>query len=135
MGDAYGTNNAAGTGNEPGTPNAAIAVKTGMINVTNVNFGIERLPNSDNHTRSINQPAVNQLITLNGQGMNPPVLSGSDPEDCVSGCVSTTRTVIIDTVPSNSELYYNSVLVTNGQLINNFNPDSLTVKSDCGHHG
>ena len=128
MGDAYGTNNNAGTGNETGIPDGTIIVKTGMSNVTNVNFGIERLPNSDNHIKSINQPTVNQLITLNGQGLNPPVLSGSDPEDCVSGCVSTTRTVIIDTVPANSELYYKNSLVTNGQSFNNFNPDSLKVK-------
>ena len=128
VGDAYGTSNAAGTGNEPGTPNGAIAVRTAMTNVTNVDFGIERLPNTNNHVKSINQPTVNQLITLNGQGLNPPVLSGTDPEDCVSGCDITTRTVIIDTVPDNAELYYNSVMVTNGQTISNFKPDSLKVK-------
>ena len=128
VGDAYGTNNTAGTGNEPGTPDGAIAVRTAMTNVTNVNFGIQRLPGSDNHIKSINQPVVNQFIVLNGQGMNPPVLSGTDPEDCVSGCDITNRTVIIDTVPVNSELYYNSLLVTSGQTITNFRPDSLKIK-------
>ena len=128
VGDAYGINNGAGTGNETGTPDAAIAVRTEMDDVIDVDFGIQRLPESDNHIRSINQPTVNQLITLNGQGMNPPVLSGSDPEDCTLGCVSTGRTVIIDTVPSNSELYYNSALVTDGQMISNLDPDSLQVK-------
>lgn len=128
VGDSYGTNNAAGTGVESGTPNGSVAVNTGMSNVANVNFGIERVPNSTNHIRSINQPAVNQLIVLNGQGMNPPVLSGSDPEDCVTGCDINNRSVIIDTVPGNSELYYNSILVTNGQRINNFRPDSLRIR-------
>jgi hypothetical protein len=128
VGDSYGTNNGAGSGIEAGTPNSTIAISTGMSNVTNVNFGIERLPNTDNHTRSINQPNVNQLITLNGVGMNPPILSGSDPEDCTVGCTVIGRSVIIDTVPARSELYYNNVLVISGQTISNFDPNSLQVK-------
>jgi hypothetical protein len=123
VGDAYGVANVAGSGN-----NTAVAVKTAYINVTDVNFGIQRLPNSDNHITSINQPTVNQYITLNGQGMNPPVLSGLDPEDCSAGCVLTSRSVIIDTVPNNAELYYTGLLVTNAQMINNFNPDLLQVR-------
>jgi Bacterial Ig domain/Secretion system C-terminal sorting domain len=128
VGDAYGTNNGAGSGNKSGTPNVAIAVKTAATNVTNVNFGIQRLPDSDNKIRTINHPTLNQLITLDGAGMNPPVVSGSDPEDCTSGCVLTTRSVIIDQVPGNSEMYYNGVLVTSGQQFNNFNPSLLQIK-------
>ncbi|MGK2860925.1 MAG: T9SS type A sorting domain-containing protein, partial [Chitinophagaceae bacterium] len=128
VGDAFGTNNAAGTGVETGIPNASIAVRSGLVNVTNVDFGIERLPNSDNHIRSVNQPKVNQYITLNGQGLNPPILSGTDPEDCTVGCDLTGRRVIIDTVPNNSELYYNNALVSNGQVITNFNADLFQVK-------
>jgi hypothetical protein len=127
VGDAFGTNNAAGIGNETGTPDAMIAIKTNLANVTNVNFGIQRLPNSDSYLSSINHPSVNQLITLNG-GMNPPVLSGSDPEDCVSGCVLTSKSVTIDLVPVNAELYYNGALVVNGQAINNFNPALFNVR-------
>jgi hypothetical protein len=128
VGDSYGTNNGAGTGIKAGAASTSIAVNTGNSNVTNVNFGIEQVPNSDNYTRSINQPNVNTVITLNGTGMNPPVLSGTDPEDCASGCVMTTRSVIIDTVPARSELYYNNVLVANGQTINNFDANRLQLK-------
>lgn len=128
VGDAYGTNNVAGTGNESGTPNAAIAVKTGLTNVTNVNFGIERLPNSDDYIASINQPTLNEILTLNGAGMNPPVLSGSDPEDCTTGCILAAKNVIIDSVPANAQLYYNNALVTNGQLISNFNSNLFQIK-------
>jgi Bacterial Ig domain/Secretion system C-terminal sorting domain len=127
VGDAFGTNNLSGTGNEPGTPNTSIAVKSGITNVTNVNFGIQRLPNSDSYLTSINHPGINQLITLNG-GMNPPVLSGSDPEDCVSGCVLTTKSVTIDQVPVNAELYYNGSLVTNGFTITSFNPALFNLR-------
>ena len=73
-------------------------------------------------------PVVNQIITLNGQGLNPPVLSGSDPEDCNAGCGLTGKSVIIDTVPVNSEMYYQGALLTNGRLINNFDPNLLQVK-------
>jgi hypothetical protein len=127
VGDSYGLSNGAGIGNEPGTPNTSIDVKTALTSVTNVNFGIQRLPNSDSYLTSINHPGVNQLITLNG-GMNPPVLSGSDPEDCTSGCVLTTRSVTIDQVPTNSELYYNGALVVDGQTISSFNPSLFNLR-------
>jgi len=127
VGETYGTNNLAGTGNEAGTPNGSIKVTTGTSNVTNVDFGIQCLPNSDSYLSPVNQPAVNTVITLSG-GINPPVLSGSDPEDCTSGCVLSTKSVIIDLVPVNAELYYNSTLVTSGYAINNFNPTLLQVK-------
>jgi hypothetical protein len=97
------------------------------VNITNLNIGIERLPNSNNHTTTIAQPAVNSLVTLNG-GSNPPVLSGSDPEDCNSGCTLSGRSLIIDAVPTNSELYYMGTLVTAGQQINNLNPAQLQVR-------
>lgn len=127
VGDAYGTNNDDGTGNEPGTPNTSISVKTLLTSVPNVNFGIERLPTSDDHYASITHPTIGQVIPLNG-GVNPPVLSGSDAEDCNLGCTLSTRSVIIDTVPSNSDLYYNNVLLTDGQLISNFNPALFEIR-------
>ncbi len=64
-----------------------------------VDFGIQQLPKSDSYLSPVNQPSVNTVITLNG-GINPPVLSGSDPEDCTSGCVLSAKSVIIDVVAS-----------------------------------
>jgi hypothetical protein len=126
-GDAYGVNNLAGTGNKPGASDISIGVNTGILNVTNVNFGIERLPNSDNYTTTIPNPTLNQYITLNG-GANPPILTGSDPEDYPGGGVLTTETVVIDSIPNNAELYYNNILTSNGFTISNFNPSLLQVK-------
>jgi hypothetical protein len=128
VGECYGSGNEAGTGNKTGVPNASIAVTTGIIDVTNVNFGIQRLPETDSYLSSINQPRVNDIVTLNGLGMNPPILSGSDPEDCLSGCVLTTKAVTIDEIPVNAELYYDNILVYNGQTINNFNQNLFQVK-------
>jgi len=126
-GDNYGTNNGAGTGIKSGTPVVRIDVRTNATNVTNVNFGIERLPDSYPHLTSINHPYINQVITLDG-GMNPPVLTGIDPEDYPGGGVLTSRRVRIDTIPDNAELYYNGVLLTNGYTIASFNPSLLSVK-------
>lgn len=99
----------------------------GYTSVTNLDFGIEQIPGSVPFYVNIPQPVVGQFITLNG-GSNPPVLSGKDAEDCTAGCTLDVRTVVIDSVPANADLYYNGVLVTAGQLITNFNPDLLQVQ-------
>jgi hypothetical protein len=127
MGEEYGSNNGAGAGIESGLPDMSVPIRTSASHVNNVNLSIQRLPDSDNYNTAITHPYINQLITLNG-GVNPPVLSGLDPEDCTSGCLLTTRDVIFDTVPVNAELYYNNVLVTDGQTISNFNPSLLQIK-------
>ncbi|RYF45235.1 MAG: T9SS type A sorting domain-containing protein [Chitinophagaceae bacterium] len=128
VGESYGINNTAGTGPEAGISDAAIPVHSGLSNVTNVDFSVEMIPETDHYLRSVNQPRVNDMITMNGRGANPPILSGADPEDCLSGCNITGKTVIIDTVPSNSELYYNNALIVDGQVISNFNPDLFQIR-------
>lgn len=92
-----------------------------------LSISILPIPDTDDKTHNIPQPTVGQFITLNG-GSNPPNLSGSDPSDCPAGCLLSAKSVIIDIVPSNSELYYNGVLVTAGLQINNFNPSLLQIK-------
>ena len=42
-GEAYGTNNLAGTGIESGAPNSAVAVSTNLTNVTVANMGIQQV--------------------------------------------------------------------------------------------
>jgi hypothetical protein len=109
------------------TPGQIDAQLLGYTHSVNFDFGIEQLPNSDNHTTTISQPAISQYITLNG-GANPPALSGVDPEDCNAGCTLANKSVIIDAVPANSELYYMGILVINGQQINNLDPSQLQIK-------
>jgi hypothetical protein len=99
----------------------------GFVNVINLDFGIEQTPSADDYSTNIDQPSIGQFITLDG-GANPPVLSGSDPEDCNAGCTLPGNTVIIETVPANADLYYNGSLVTAGQQISNFNPTLLQVQ-------
>ncbi len=125
--DGFGINNIAGTGIKPGVAKGIVSVTTAATNITGVNFGIERLPSSDNYRTTISQPAMNSFLTLNG-GVNPPVLSGADPEDYVAGGVLSNRTVIIDSIPANAELYYNNSLVAKGLKVSSFSPDLLQVK-------
>ena len=99
----------------------------GFSNAANMNFGIEKLPNSDAYYIHIKPPVVGQFITLNG-GTNPPILSGKDAEDCVTYCTLEGRTVSIDSIPLNASLWYNGSLVTSGQVINNFDASQFKVE-------
>ena len=126
-GDAYGTNNGAGTGNKASIPNCSVVVKTGLVNVTNVNFGCEQLPNSDDKSASYPINVPGWLYAL-------PSLSGTDPED---GILSTGKKYKITSLPPNAVLYYNSVSVVLNQVISSFDPtlfkidpaDNITVTS------
>ena len=119
-GDAYGTNNGAGTGNETGTPNCSIKVITGLLNVTGVNFGCERLPDSDDKSASYS-------INLPGQLYMLPSLSGTDPEDGILGTGNTYR---ITSLPPNAVLYYNGFSVVLNQVITSFDPTLFKIDPD-----
>lgn len=109
------------------TPNSEIVINTNNSSITVQNLGLERLPNTSNLNYIISIPTIGQSITLNG-GVNPPILSGIDPEDQpVSGALSG-KSIQISTVPANSELYYNGILVTTGQIIPNFNANLFAIK-------
>ncbi len=121
-------------GNTPGNDgtvngkSADVVVAAGDIKVE-VNFGIERVPNSDPYTTGITTPALNSVITLNPSNPSPlPVLSGSDPEDQpISGSLAN-KAVQITTLPTNSQLLYNGIPVIAGQIIPSYNPALLQIK-------
>jgi hypothetical protein len=100
---------------------------TGSSNMTGVDFGIEQLPNSVDQSYTIAVPVLNSFKTLNGTGTvaSPGPLKGSDPED---GILGSGKTVVITQVPSNEQLYYNGVLVTNNTTISNYDPSKLSMK-------
>ncbi len=109
------------------TPGVIDAQSFGFTNTINFDYGIEQLPNSNNLAFTIPQPLIGQTITLNGAGPNPPPLMGSDPEDYPGGGTLSGKSVRITTIPANTDLKYNGVLVTAGQLINNYDPNLLTI--------
>ncbi len=124
-GDAYGVNNAAGTGIKSGAATCIITVTTAAVNVTAVNFGIERLPDSDDKTLTYarNDPNVQYDITGG--------LTGTDPED---GVLGSGKTYMITQLPTRSVLYYNGIAATLNQVITNFNPALLQVDPDDDAH-
>ncbi|MBO9611288.1 MAG: T9SS type A sorting domain-containing protein, partial [Dyadobacter sp.] len=103
--------------------------------VTNANFGVQQPPVADPKEYLIDQPITDAIIPLNGSHTStgtgtssPDQLTGADPEDGTLNGSGKDRTVVITTLPDNGELYYNGVLVTPGQVIPNYNPDSLAIK-------
>ncbi|MFN8243855.1 MAG: Ig-like domain-containing protein [Ferruginibacter sp.] len=116
-GDSYGVNNLAGSGIKIGAATASVPVNTGTSNITGLNFGIERLPDSDDKSKNyaLNTPGVQYAV---------PGLTGSDPEDGILGNGNTYR---ITTVPNNAVLFYNGSLVTQGMVITNFDPALLLI--------
>jgi hypothetical protein len=90
-----------------------------------VNFGIERLPESISYETFIDKPLLNSVLTLNGP---MPVLSGSDPEDQPIPAPLTNKALRIDTLPNNAQLLYAGLPVSVGQVIPNYNPALLQVK-------
>jgi hypothetical protein len=104
---------------------ATFSVSSGQYE-TNVNFGLDHLPESVSYTTEVSTPYIYQKFTLNSPDL--PILSGSDPEDQPSTGVLTGKTLEITTLPSNSLLLYNNVPVTVGQIITNFNPALLQIE-------
>lgn len=107
----------------------SVAVTVGAEQVrTEVNFGVNRLPESVTFSTAINTPSVGTILTLNNQGPTfLPILAGSDPEDQPATGVFTSRDIRITTLPTNTSLLYNGSPVTAGQLIVGFNPALLQV--------
>jgi hypothetical protein len=95
--------------------------------ITGQDFGIEQLPNSADQNYTIATPVLNTRMSLNGAGTiaSPGPLYGSDPED---GALGSNKTVVITSVPSNEQLYYNNIPVTNNFKITNYNPSLLQMQ-------
>lgn len=123
----------------PGSDAAVSGILTGVIvrnqNVTNANFGIQQPPLAEPKIYVIDQPAIDQVITLNGTHVStepgtssPAQMTGIDPEDGVLNGDGKNRTVVITTLADHGELWYNGVLVKTGQVIPNYDPVLMTIK-------
>lgn len=132
VGESYGNNNLAGSGNESGTSNSIIPVTVGDKNISEVNFGIQGAPVADPKSFTIPQPTSGQSFTLNGASTLDQ-LTGTDPEDApgeqgLNGSDSN-RTIVITSLPTHGELWYNGVKITTpGFVIPNYSKDLLSLK-------
>lgn len=108
----------------PATSDSKQSVTTALVSLTNVNFGIEQLPDTNAAT------APTQANPGGTVKVPVPTLTGSDPEDGAKGTGSTfvisSLPVLPDGTTSAGLLYYNGVLVTAGQIITNYDPTKLT---------
>ncbi len=96
-------------------------VNPGQV-VNFIDFGIEAAPNSDNKTQPIPTPS-NYAIP---QGTATNVVSGLDPEQ---GALANADSIVIKTLPTNGNMFYNNIPVTVGTEINNFNPALLSYNT------
>ena len=98
-----------------GSADGKIAVPVVEVDVPEVNFGINRQPVANDKTEA------EQLNPGQDTKVVVPDLEVTDSED------GTPTTVTIKTLPSNGTLYYDGVVVTAGQVIENFDNAKLTV--------
>ncbi|MFN8251265.1 MAG: T9SS type A sorting domain-containing protein [Ferruginibacter sp.] len=128
-GEFNGTQN---TGNDGDKNSASAAFAVNTTDVANINFGIERPPLAPAQSYTIAQPAYNSAAVLNGTGTiaDPGTIRGNDPEEgyLVSGKKFSITT---DAAMNGNKLFYNGVEIAGTMIINNYNPDLLTVKY-CG---
>jgi hypothetical protein len=100
---------------------------SGTTPLTGEDFGIEQPPTSNNQNYTIGTPVQNSYLALNGDGnvADPGPLSGSDPED---GILGSGKSVVITSLPTNEQLYYNGALLAANYTITNYNPALLQMK-------
>jgi hypothetical protein len=115
---AYTGENIGTTAGNDGTPNGTLSPIAVTANVSNANFGIDQLPNTNNVSQTIGYP-IGSAITA---GKITTATTGTDPED---GALSN-GTITITSLPTNGVMYYNGVAVTSGQTIASFNPALLS---------
>lgn len=131
-----GENLGAGPGDD-GTVDGMLSVGTISADVSQANFGIDRVPVANPQTYVISYPALNSILVLNGTGAinSPAPLSGSDGEDGVFGTGETFNILDVSGLNGNT-LSYLGVPITGPTTITNYDPDQLDVTfSGVGSYG
>lgn len=93
-----------------------ITVNSGTTGLINQNFGIEQAPLADNISQPIPYPAGGIIPA----GTLTSDVTGNDPEQ--GSLNGANAPIIIDAIPGNATMYYNSILVNAGDTIRNFDP-------------
>lgn len=108
-----------------GTINGIISIAVTNSNVTNVNFGIERRPESIDKLKTVpGSPVIGSPVNLGDVSM-----AGSDPEDQPSIINWNFKNLVITTLPTNNFiLKYQGVVMQAGDTIFNYNPSLLTIE-------
>jgi|GEM_PF-5982308 len=111
-------NDVADTTNETGK----LELGTITESIAGADFGINKRPQAAELFTDIEDPSPGDIILLDGAGGNPPLMSGSDAEDGTyegsAGSVHDPRGVVIRALPSDAELYYDGVLLSEDDVSN-----------------
>ncbi|MBL7705070.1 MAG: T9SS type A sorting domain-containing protein [Taibaiella sp.] len=110
----------AGCTGSDGTPNGILPLNNVSRNITQANFGIERVPDTQNKTQTIAYPTGGIIP----QGEVSTDGTGTDPEDGV--LTGSTGSLAITQLPANATMLYNGNPVTVNMIINNFDPSLLS---------
>jgi Secretion system C-terminal sorting domain len=115
-----------------GEKNGVLAGSDGIVNgvsvivtvgaqdrVADINFGIDKLPESNNILQNITPPMMGVIP----QGIATIGVSGLDFED---GALNNTDSIQITSLPTNATLFYNNVPLSVGTFIANFDPTKLS---------
>ncbi len=100
-------------------------IVTNTEEISNLNFGLDRLPISNN----LNATPQNNPVSGEISRVTLPELTGSDPDE---GKLGSGNTLKIKTLPSNATLYYNGEMVKEGQVISNYVPAQLSLDPEDG---
>jgi len=112
--------NSADTPTKDSSSDGNITVKTGTVDLTQVDFGINKQPVADDLNVSPQaNPGGDTRVAV-------PALPVSDRED------GTPATITIDTLPDEGTLYYDGTAVSAGQTIDDFNSSKLSVDPNAG---
>jgi hypothetical protein len=117
-------NGAANAGIDATIDGKSAAFTVAAVDISNINFGIERLPESNDQSYTVLRMPVNTFIVLNGSGSlaNPGPLTGSDAEDMPASGSLAGKKIAITKLPTNSQLWYNNAQVK-------FGADGINVPS------
>lgn len=120
------------------TPLGVLNINSADINFSNISFGIEQLPitntvtlnNIDNISvfNKTDQPGY-LGAAMNNAALQP--LSGTDAEDCPTGC-SPNSTFVLTNINANTLIFYNGVPKVAGDIITNFNVSLMSIYGQFG---
>ncbi|SDF72001.1 conserved repeat domain-containing protein/Por secretion system C-terminal sorting domain-containing protein [Dyadobacter soli] len=104
------------TGNPTPIVYTLTEIATSLSDQATITITYLNVPDSYNVLAPIARPVIDQVIPLNGTSGNPPLMSGIDEEDGTyfgnTGTDAHPQGVIITSLPTNGDLYYDGSLVT-----------------------
>lgn len=118
-------NQGVGTNNTTGILDLTLS---GNASLDNINFGIQKRPETDDHETIIANPGISTLVIGTGSF---PQLSGTDTEDgdytTITGTILNPTYITINSLPANGQLLFQNIPVLIGQIITTYQAGDLSI--------